>query len=1677
LSALILCLSLCVDAQTRDAVDPTIPAELAPTDPEIRALAHIGADPCRAADIRSRIADTQKALQMADGRGLVGDRAVLESYLASAAVAQVSTAQAFVLLRKALQDSIDAKREILEADILISLSLEEQMKGNNQQAVDLLTDALALAARTGNLYGKARGLGELGRIRLILGKNDEASHAIEEALTIDKLNGFKFEALHLVYKSYLLGLEEKDDETIESLVQARTKAIQTKDINAFIAAENGYAAILTRKGKTNEAIRQLGLLRSGELTEFTNDSKSKECLAYGLQLPVFRVSLLEGLANILETANQKEAEVQIWQEVYAVSLEPGFLAGEAEAKHKIADLENGLRKTDDALRDYAEAADLYKKMQNESSFFQVEFSASLLLLNLERGKEAIPLVEEVANHARQHNLREIEFSSYVMLAAIYQKAGESSKTRDELEKATVLVRPGPFDEKINNQVVHQAYVSLSDIYRALAIPTKELVSIDRAFFVSFYLKDEQAQQREVNYLDQRLKELGIRELVEERQKEGKLAESLIYSCILYLRDGPSAKPLEYANFQRILDLPFQITQMPGGVAELTEILAEVGPMLGPEKVALLDALARYYAANGSDALFAEKYANEALSVVGSLKGDQSALKTEPTCLLAVSYSRQGKNADAEQKSAECMALAERTNDEQTMIRSEAATIMVHAQTGNIAAAKSSLEGLIKKAPDNPDLLTELAKSMANAKLYDEANSELDLAVKRYLSAGDKRKAAEAYAGTAITLSSDASDTAKQLLLVYLTSAQKLYQELGAQAEEGIILIVMGQHYLGLAEYDRATENYLQAQDLGQKAKHQDVVGQALLGLGNVYEAKGDFAKAREFHLRASTMFHEVNDANGETISLRNLGRDSYELGEADKAQSELREARKVATKAGSLNAYFADYSLGLFYQSQGQFEKALNSFRDAVKITNEGQDTEHCGYAHLAIASLDSLIGRWEDAVAQSETALALFQKIGDKVGQSNCWAQLTGIYSDRSSSFKDFDKAQESYRKALELGFGKTLDLDLLEIYVQTGKFSEAAKIATERIQECSKERNINCQAHGLISLSEAERLAGNLKESRVALNEARPLASKSPDLYLRARFIYAEARLLRSEGRYGESLSSYKQLIAQIEGIKGKLGPQEQKSLSENYTYIYDELVSLLYAMSRQTPKNEMKYASESLEYAEKNKARQFADSWGQAFTNQMRRSLPASIQERELALYSQRDRLVAKIEAAPESPEPNWTATKAALESELGSVQAQIQALLAELRKVSPQYAAIAYPEEIQISTLPLRRGETLVEFKMTEDSTLAWIIRAQNGTSELAAFYEIPRKRTWFLERLSVVRKALNAGHPEVVDWKISEELFAALFPPTVEKILSDSEEIIFIPDDVLFVLPFELLAPEASKGDFFLLRKPTTYYPSAVSLRLARTASHPSKWPSTFLGIADPITSPDDERFEVAQALKSPEEGPVVGVQDVQNDNQKRTPDPNKLKSRGFSFERLPGTAVEVQSIASLLRERKEVAEVRLGVNATKNELLDTDLSTFRFLHFATHGVLPVDADVQEPSLVLSYDGVSAEHMFLSMSEILNLKLQSESVVLSACNTGSGKISRAEGVMSLGRAFLAAGSASVTVSLWQVSDESTALLMQSYYKNLLDNKKKSVALAEARYAVFANGSKSPFFWAPFIVIGE
>jgi len=1640
------------------------PPELVATDKDVRDLLDGASASCEfsAADLVER---ARKAVQIADARGLVRDRALAIDMLASAYVSQGDLELAFATFQKAMQDAVDSKNGVLEADILITLALEAQTKGDTAHALELLSRALSISGNSGSLYERSRALGELGKLKLFAGKTDEGVRAIAEALEIDKLNGYRLEGLHLAYRGIYLGLVGKVDDAAASLAQARAKALAVRDAFSFITAENGYSFALVQQGKADEAIGELERIKQGQFQDFVRDAKGQTCLGSALNLPVLHLTILEGLANLLEAANRKDREAEIWLEAFSYCEDHRILLGQAEAAQKAANLYNQAKKPEDALKYYAIATDLYLKLQNDPQLAQIHVSQSLLLIQMGRGREALPLEQEVAAYAERHNLRSPEFTAYGVLAEIYQPAGDLESARKVLEKALSLVRPGPFDDEIDNREVLEDYLRLADVYRALKIPTKELVAIDRAFFVALHLKDEKVQGNLVTYLDQRIKDLDIRQLASQSQKEDQVAESLLYSYILCIRDGIPSKPTDdQSNWQRILTLPFQMAAKPGGVAALTEVLADIGPLLGFEKLPILNALGRYYIAAGADPVLAEKYALEAEELVKGMNGDVSGLKVESSCVLALSYARQLKKTAAQERSDECLSLADKTNDAKTIAYAETVNAMVQAQNGNFAATKSAVQNLLNKDPENAELQVELAMSLANAKLYAEAQSGLDSAVKRFLAAGDRKAAASAFVRLAVVLNPDDSPEARELELRYLNKGQEIYHDLSAAGEEARTLTAIGEYYLNLSKPDAAIPSFSKAYELAATASAIGIRAEAAAGLGNAYQSQKDFRKASEFHKKAVEEYAESKAKLQQVISLESLSEDYVGLHQPDDALASLLEAKGMVSSIPIPNQYFLDYFLSEFYRKQGQFEKALAVLREAVETTQAGGALQQCGYAHLATAELDELIGGWEDALAESQTALKIFQDLGDKKGQAASWADLTGVYSDRNSSVKDADKARKCSAKAHDLGYGEGLQLDLAELYLQTGNYAEVIKIANESFQVCTKNGNPDCQAHSLITVSEANMLSGNTKVGRTVLNQAEPLAKKSEDVYLRGRFLYAQARQLAAEDRLNEALATYEELIRLIETVKGGLDARDQRSISENYGYIYDELVALLYSLSQRDPSQRQKFAAEALEYTEINKAKQFVQAWGRTFVEGMRRSLPVTAQETERSLLTKRDRILAELNS---SGGENQASGKT--ESELSVVRRDIDAFLKELRKTAPQYAAVAYPEEIQLASLPLRKDEAFVEFKVTMDATFAWVIQNRSGNgNELVSFYKVPLARSWFLDRVSLLRKALNLGQPDTINWKTSEDIFEALFPREVASLLAQSQNVIFIPDDVLFALPFELFSPHASKGEFVLLRTASTYYPSAVAFRLGRTATRSKSWQTAFLGLADPITSPDDERFEAAKAASSaPDSGSSEGA----------SADPSRLKSRGFSFERLPGTASEVRGIAELLQKANEKTELRIGSDATKAELLDTDLTKFRFLHFATHGVLPVDTNVREPSLVLSYDGVSASHMFLPMSEVLGLKLQSESVVLSACNTGSGTISKAEGVMSLGRAFLAAGSSSVTVSLWQVSDESTSLLMQEYYRHLLNGERKSAALAEARYTVFSKGFKDPFFWAPFILVGE
>jgi CHAT domain-containing protein len=381
-------------------------------------------------------------------------------------------------------------------------------------------------------------------------------------------------------------------------------------------------------------------------------------------------------------------------------------------------------------------------------------------------------------------------------------------------------------------------------------------------------------------------------------------------------------------------------------------------------------------------------------------------------------------------------------------------------------------------------------------------------------------------------------------------------------------------------------------------------------------------------------------------------------------------------------------------------------------------------------------------------------------------------------------------------------------------------------------------------------------------------------------------------------------------------------------------------------------------------------------------------------------------------------------------------------------------------------------------MLQDSVLVWMVEGSAAGGHLVAFYKVDRPRNWFEKHVVSLRDVFNSGRPEQFDPKICEELFNSLFPEPFAERLKTAQSVIFIPDDVLFLLPFEMLSPNASQGQFVLLRTATEYFPSAAVFKLSRAAIRARQpWQEQFIGIADPITSPADGRYVAATILS---ESKPTKAELGQNDTPvSRGLSVERTRSWASKLERLPDTAAEVKGIANLFPEAALTTEVRTGVNATKQELMQTDLGRFRFVHFATHGILPVEADIKEPALVLSYDGANKDDMLLTLSEVFQLKLHADMVVLSACNTGSGKVTRAEGVASLGTAFLAAGASSATVSLWHVADNSTAILMQDFYRNLLKGIPKAASLAAARSALFARGEgfENPFYWAPFVLTGE
>jgi CHAT domain-containing protein len=482
-------------------------------------------------------------------------------------------------------------------------------------------------------------------------------------------------------------------------------------------------------------------------------------------------------------------------------------------------------------------------------------------------------------------------------------------------------------------------------------------------------------------------------------------------------------------------------------------------------------------------------------------------------------------------------------------------------------------------------------------------------------------------------------------------------------------------------------------------------------------------------------------------------------------------------------------------------------------------------------------------------------------------------------------------------------------------------------------------------------------------------------------------------------------------------------------------------------------------------------------------LRQGADATLLERERALQQQlnaRERARMLLLARKHTPEQ-----AAAADKELRALTTQYQELQTEMRTKSPRYAALTQPQPLKLAEIQqqvLDADTLLLQYTLGEERSYLWVV-----SRDAVASYELPKRADvetaarGFYEALVAFNqpsRGPNAnGATRVPAPPNTTEAGAALSRMLLAPVAAQlgTKRLLIVADGALQYVPFAALSKGHSSADYqpLIVSHEVVSLPSASSLAVLRRELIGRKPAAKAVALfADPVFAVDDTRLQRAQTQTATKPEPS-------NDQPlTRAIRETGIAETSLRIPRLPGTRREAAAITALVpaTDRKQA----LDFEASRATATSEELSQYRIIHFATHGLL----NSQHPELsgiVLSLVDSQGKPQdgFLRMHEIYNLKLPAELVVLSACQTGLGKEIKGEGLVGLTRGFMYAGAARVMASLWKVDDRATAELMKQFYQGMVkDNLRPAAALRAAQVQMWKQQRWSePYYWAAFVLQGE
>lgn len=822
----------------------------------------------------------------------------------------------------------------------------------------------------------------------------------------------------------------------------------------------------------------------------------------------------------------------------------------------------------------------------------------------------------------------------------------------------------------------------------------------------------------------------------------------------------------------------------------------------------------------------------------------------------------------------------------------------------------------------------------------------------------------------------------------------------------------------------------------------------------------------------------------------------------------------------------------------GKYAEAVTLAQGQVDSLEKKYGPGHrdVGAALNNLAQLYGSQGRDAEAEPMFKRAIAILEKAAglDSPEIASALNNLAALYQ----RWERFAEAEPLFKRALTIrerslgsghpDLGQSIN-NLATLYEKQGRHDDSKPLFKRALAIYEKAAGPEHPAVATLlnNLGQVEKVEGHFAVALPLIKRSLAIREKvlGPDHPDVARSLNNLADLYEREGRYKEALPLFQRALAVRERAVGPDHPDTATSMN-NLAAFYQAsgrpddglpLVERLIASGRA----QLGAALPILADAQRQQLlplEQAVDDALNAIQRGTQSSAASAVNKLAVRLAAGNDRLAelvrrdqdlsaeaesldkAIVTAASKERAKRDVAAEARARARLAAISTERASLQKILSVEFPNYAALSNPLPMKAKEIQslLSDDEAMVVFAVTpKESYVIAITRESVNLKPVRGGAEtLSQQIAAFRQGLDIGKASDASGKSGLFDLALAHELYRTLLGP-VEAQVKDKRSLLVVPSGSLTALPFHLLvtdAPAKAIPDDFdgyrdaawlLKRQAVSVLPSAASLKTLRVIARKDQSTKPMTGFGDPLFNPlrdnsgDKRGASKPTAIKSA----ARGVTNVAYTDFWRGAGVDRTRL-AQALAQLPDTADELNAVAKDLGVSE--SDIHLGEDASETTVKRAPLADYSIVYFATHGLVAGDVKgVAEPSLVLSLPKQPSEldDGLLTSSEVAQLKLNADWVVLSACNTIAGDRPGAEALSGLARSFFYAGARALLVSHWAVDSAAATRLTTSTFDRLKADPKlgRAEALRQSMLAYLNDASSPrnayPAFWAPFALIGE